>query len=176
MRANLVSILMVFALSTGGCVTTNQPPIPTVNHVDISKFVGSWYVIASIPTFLEKNAYNAVESYEQNLNGTINTTFTFHKGSFDGPLKTMRPTGFILDPSNAVWGMQIFWPIKSEYLIAYLDGDYSETIIARNARDHVWIMARKPQISEADYSRLVERAGALGYDIGKIQRVPQRWM
>lgn len=176
MRANLVSILMVFALFFGGCATMKQPPIPTVDHVDIDKFLGSWYIIASIPTFFEKNAYNAVESYEQNSDGTIKTTFTFHKGSFDGPLKTMRPTGFIRDSSNAVWGMRIFWPIRSEYLIAHLNGDYSEAIIARNARDHVWIMARKPQISEADYSRLVQHAGALGYDIAKIQRVPQRWM
>jgi apolipoprotein D and lipocalin family protein len=173
MRQQLATVFLLATLS--GCATMNRSPIHTVDHVDIGKFMGSWYVIGSIPTFFEKNAYNAVESYEQNPDGTIKTTFTYHKGSFDGPVKNMHPTGFIRDASNAVWGMRILWPFKSEYLIAYLSSDYSQTIIARNARDHIWIMAKTPTIADADYKGLVERAGAMGYDVARIERVPQRW-
>ena len=28
----------------------------TVNYVDLEKYMGDWYVIANIPTFIEKNA------------------------------------------------------------------------------------------------------------------------
>ena len=175
MRHLFATVMLASLLCTVGCASMNQTPIKTVDRVDIPKFMGSWYVIGSIPTVFEKNAYNAVESYEQNSDGTIRTTFTYHKGSFEGPVKTMKPTGFIRDASNANWGMRVLWPFKSEYLIAYLNEDYSQTIIARNSRDHVWIMAKKPQISDADYQRLVERAGAMGYDTAKIERVPQRW-
>ncbi len=153
-----------------------QPPIKTVPHVDLPRFMGDWYVIASIPTFIEKGAYNAVESYQMNPDGTIATTFTFHQDSFEGPLKVHKPKGFVVDTvSNARWGMQFIWPIKAEYLIAYLSEDYGETIIARNNRDYVWIMARKPQMNDSDYQRLVAAVVALGYDGAKIQRVPQRW-
>jgi apolipoprotein D and lipocalin family protein len=175
MRHLVAALALVSLVPVVGCAAMNQSPIPTVAHVDIPRFMGSWYVIASIPTYLEKNAYNAVESYEKNPEGTIKTTFTYHKGTFDGPLKTMTPTGFISDSSNAVWGMRLLWPFKSEYLIAYLNADYSQTIIARNARDHVWIMAKKRSISDAEYQGLVDRAGVMGYDIARIQRVPQRW-
>jgi apolipoprotein D and lipocalin family protein len=175
MRKLFASLCLTFVLATTSHAAMKQGPIETVDHVDIARFTGSWYVLGSIPTVFEKNAYNAVESYAQNPDGTIKTTFTYHKGAFDGPVKTMNPTGFIRDSSHAVWGMRIFWPFKSEYLIAYLNADYSQTIIARNARDHVWIMSKKPQISDADYQRLVERAGAMGYDVTKIQRVPQQW-
>ena len=175
MRKLFASLCLTFVLATTSHAAMKQGPIETVDHVDIARFTGSWYVLGSIPTVFEKNAYNAVESYAQNPDGTIKTTFTYHKGAFDGPVKTMNPTGFIRDSSNAVWGMRIFWPITSEYLIAYLNADYSQTIIARNARDHVWIMSKKPQISDADYRRLVERAGAMGYDVTKLQRVPQQW-
>jgi apolipoprotein D and lipocalin family protein len=138
--------------------------------------MGSWYVIASIPTFLEKDAYNAVESYRFERDGSIATTFTFHKGGFSGALKTMKPRGLVEDAmSNARWGMQFIWPIKAEYLIANLDVDYTETIIARNARDYVWIMARVPQVGELNYQRLVEAVGRMGYDTSKLVRVPQRW-
>ena len=69
------------------------PPIYTVDSVDIDRFMGDWYVIASIPTFIEKEAYNALESYRLSENGTIETTFSFNKGAFDGPLKVYRPLG-----------------------------------------------------------------------------------
>jgi apolipoprotein D and lipocalin family protein len=164
-----------FAFLLTSCADMPKEPVPTVAHVDLARFMGDWYVIASIPTFLEKHAYNAVESYRLDSDGTIATTFTFHKGSFDGPLKTMKPRGWVRDASNAVWGMQFIWPIKAEYLIAHLDDDYSATIIARSARDYVWIMARKPELAPGEYEALVADVGKMGYDTAKLQRVPQRW-
>jgi apolipoprotein D and lipocalin family protein len=77
--------------------------------------------------------------------------------------------------SNAVWGMQFVWPVKADYRIVYVSSDYSQTIIGRDARDYVWIMARTPQIREPDYQRLVEIIREQGYDVSRIERVPQSW-
>jgi apolipoprotein D and lipocalin family protein len=71
--------------------------------------------------------------------------------------------------------MQFLWPFKAEYLIAELDAGYRQTVIARNARDDVWIMARTPAIPAADYQRLLAGVAALGYDTGQIRTGPQRW-
>ena len=148
----------------------------TVDYVDLERFMGDWYVIANIPTFLEKNAYNAVETYELDDDGTIRTTCTFLKGGFDGEKKQYNPRGFITDTNtNATWGMRFIWPIKADYRIVYLDDDYTQTVIARQKRDFIWIMARTPDIPDEDYDRLVALAGSLGYDTGKIERVPQEW-
>jgi apolipoprotein D and lipocalin family protein len=163
------------ALVLMGCRTTQKEPVPTVPKVDLARYMGRWYVIASIPTFFEKNAYNATETYELKGDGTIGVTFKYSKGSFEGPVKTMSPHGFVRDGSNAVWGMRIFWPVKAEYRISYLDKDYSQVIIARTARDHVWMMARSPQVSADDYQKLEQKIGAMGYDVSKLQKVPQRW-
>ena len=153
-----------------------EDPITVVDEVDLERFMGDWYVIASIPTFLEKDIYNAVESYERNDDGTIATTFRFRKGGFDGPVKTYTPKGFVRDdPSNAVWGMQFIWPIKAEYLIIWLDEQYRHTVIGRNARDYVWIMAREPEMPEDEYRRIVEFLEREGYDISELRKVPQRW-
>ena len=76
--------------------------------------------------------------------------------------------------TNADWGMQFIWPIKAEYRIVHLAPDYSQTIIGRSQRDYLWIMARTPQISDSDLQALIAKAGALGYDTTKIQRVPQQ--
>jgi apolipoprotein D and lipocalin family protein len=65
----------------------------TVSYVDLERFMGDWYVVANIPTFLEKGAHNALEYYTLNSDGTIAATFRFNKDGFDGPVKTYRPTG-----------------------------------------------------------------------------------
>ncbi|MFO1427703.1 MAG: lipocalin family protein [Steroidobacteraceae bacterium] len=133
-------------------------------------------MIANIPTFIEKGAHNAIESYALDADGTIRTTFTFRAGAFDGPEKRYEPRGFVVPgTNNAVWGMRFVWPVKAEYVISWVDSQYSETIIARSARDYVWIMARTPTISEERYAALLARVRDYGYDVSQVRRVPQRW-
>jgi apolipoprotein D and lipocalin family protein len=66
--------------------------------------------------------------------------------------------------------MQFVWPIKADYRIVYLDDDYQQTIIGRNSRDYVWIMARTSTISKQDYSNLVNKVDSLGYDLDDLQK------
>ena len=167
-------LLAVFLLGFHAGCQSPMPPIATVPHVDLPRFMGPWYVIAHIPTFIEREAFDAIESYALAPDGTVATTFTFRAGAPAGPAKRYTPRGFVRDPVNkSTWGMQFIWPIKAEFLIAHLDADYSQTIIARNARDYVWIMARTPSIPEADLAAHVERLRGWGYDVDKLRRVPQ---
>ena len=176
MNRLLFSTLAIgIGLVLSACAST-PPTIPPVANVDLQRFMGDWYVIAHIPSFPEREAWNAVESYRLDDEGRIRTTFRFRKGSFDAPLKTMEPVGRVVPgTNNAVWDMQFMWPIQAEYVIVDLSADYSQTVIGRSKRDYLWIMARTPSIGEAAYAALVEKAKALGYDIGKLRKVPQQW-
>ena len=131
MRLLLPIKLALVSVLLGACAS-NYPEMETVDYVDLERFMGDWYVIANIPTFVEKGAHNAVENYALNPDGTVATTFTFRKDSFDGKLKTYTPKGFVQNTeTNALWGMQFIWPIKGDFRIVYLDDDYSQTIVAR---------------------------------------------
>ena len=170
--ATILTIMLVLTIAMG-CQT--MKPIHTVESVDLKRFMGDWYVIASIPTFIEKNAYNAVESYRLDQDGTVATTFTFNKGGMDGPVKKYTPRGFIKDKSsNAVWGMRFIWPFKAEYRIILLSEDYSTTVIGRTKRDYVWVMARTPAISDTEYTSILNFLQEQGYDIRKLKKVPHR--
>ena len=79
----------------------------------------------------------------------------------------------MLDPSGAIWGQQYVWPIKADYRISYVAADYSQTVITREKRDYVWIMARTPALPEAELQKLIALVGRQGYDTAKIERVPQ---
>jgi len=163
-------------LFLAGCQTPQHPPIALADPVDLPRFMGDWYVIANIPTFLEKGAHNAVENYRLDADGSIATTFTFRANAFDGPEKRYTPRGFVSEgQGNGVWGMQFIWPIKADFRIVYLTPDYGQTVIGREARDYVWIMARTPTIPEADYQTILTFLAEQGYDVSRIQGVPQRW-
>jgi apolipoprotein D and lipocalin family protein len=151
----------------------DRPPLELAASVDIPRFMGDWYVIAAIPTFLEKDAFGGKETYRLETDGTIATTFSFRAGALDGPLREYRSKGFVLGANGAVWGQQYVWPIKADYRISYVAADYSATVITREKRDYVWIMARTPTMDEAELRRLIAFAGAQGYDPAKIRRVPQ---
>ena len=163
--------LAVAIAMTTGCATQHAP-IDMASQVDLERFAGTWYVVGNIPTFIEKEAYNATEVYSSPDNGRIATTFTYNKGALDGPQKTWRPVAWVSEESNALWGMQFLWPFRAEYRILHVDADYQTTIVGRSARDYLWIMARTPHPDPADYASLVEIAVAQGYDANKIHKVP----
>ncbi len=60
-------------------------------------------------------------------------------------------------------------------LFVYLDQDYQKTIVGVPDRNNVWIMSREPQMSDAEYQRMLSFAVSLGYDVAKVKRVPHRW-
>jgi apolipoprotein D and lipocalin family protein len=168
-------ITLTGALLMAAC-SSSQPTLKTVEHVDLERFMGDWYVIANIPTFIEKGAHNAVESYRLDDDGTVATTFTFRKGAFDGDEKQYTPRGYVRNrQSNAEWDMQFIWPFKGDYRITYLADDYSQTVIGRDKRDYVWVMARTPGISDSDYQRLRAHVEQSGYDPNLLQKVQQQW-
>lgn len=151
-------------------------PLAPVASVDLDRFMGRWYVIAAIPSFPERDAYNAVETYTRRADGRVQTEFRYRRGSFEAGEKSMHPVGTVIPGThNAIWGMQFIWPIEAEYIIADLDPQYSHVIVARRKRDYVWVMARTPEIPAPLYENLKAKVAALGYDTAKLRVVPQRW-
>jgi apolipoprotein D and lipocalin family protein len=179
---NLLALLPALLLMA--CASTGQPPLQAIDRkVDLERFMGDWYVLASIPIhvplltmFSERDAHNGVESYRLNERGIIETTYTFRRGSFDGPVRTFRPRARVYnEETNAEWRMQFLWPFESAFLIIWLDDDYQRTIIGVPDRSYVWVMSRTPEIPEAGYQELVSYLEDVGYDTGALRRVPQRW-
>ena len=175
MKLSKTLLLACAVLLNANACASDLPPIKPVAHVDLPRFMGDWYVIAAIPTRFEKTAYNALEVYKLKPNGDVATSFHFRNGSFDGEKKDIHSTGIVKDGTgNAVWGVQVFWPMKAQYIVAYLKDDYSQVIVARDARDYTWVMARTPTVSDADYAALMAKVKALGYPLDKVRKVPQQ--
>lgn len=153
-----------------------RTPIQPVDHVDLSHYMGRWYVIGFIPTDYGKDATNMVETYRLMKNGDICTSLWFRNGGVQGEVKTKHDIASVKpDTGHAEWAVHVFWFIHAQYIVAWLAPDYSQVIVARDKRDYAWLMARKPHVSDADYQAMRKRVKAMGYDISKLRRVPQQW-
>jgi apolipoprotein D and lipocalin family protein len=170
-----LTVLMSFLLFS--CSATPSRPVKAVDFVDISRFMGKWYVIANIPTFIEKGAHNAVETYTWNSKeDRIDVKFEFKKDSFEGDKKIYYQKAFIHNKTtNSEWRIQMFWPLKFPYLVMDLAEDYSYTVIGVPNRSYIWIMAKTPNLPDETYQTILKRIKEQDYDLSLIQKVPQKW-
>jgi hypothetical protein len=104
------------ALLLAGCQSAT--PMETVPHVDLPRFMGPWYVIANIPTFVEKGAHNAVETYKLDADGTIATTFKHWREKLFANIESVRALGYP-DEFIRMW----------EFYFCYCEGGFAERAI-----------------------------------------------
>lgn len=169
--SNLVFLFMTFV----GCA--NMKYTKTVEYVELDRFMTKWYVIAGRLTFLEEGAHNAVEIYHFDENEKkINIDFSFYKNSFNGPLKKIPQTAWIVDnKSNAQWKVSPFWPLKFDYLVIALADDYSWTAIGVPNGKYLWIMSQNWNMDDDELDEILNKLKKLGYPANDVKRVPQKW-
>ncbi|MBT6175746.1 MAG: lipocalin family protein [Deltaproteobacteria bacterium] len=173
---HILSIIILLTVLPSGCIHFDRSAFQTVDSVNLEKFMGDWYVLANIPTSIEEGAVNAIESYAMREDGDIDITFKFYEDSVDGELQIYKPKGFIEDTkTNAEWKVQFLWPFKLAYLIIGLSDDHGYTIIAGPNHDYVWVMARSPALSDGVWEEINANLRRQGYDLSRVQRVPQIW-
>jgi len=153
-----------------------KPPLKTVSHVDLPRYMGDWYVIANIPYFAEKNCFDSIESYALRPDGKINNWFRCRKGSFEAPMeqKASAVATVVDKASNAIWTVHFFKIIGVKYEILDLDPNYQWVMVGHPSRRYGWIMARSRTLDEATYQKILQGTVSQGYDPAQFHKVPQR--
>lgn len=158
-----------------GCARAASPIAP-VTGIDLPRYMGRWYVIASIPTRYERGGHNPVETYALMPDGAICTWFRLRPDSFAAPVKLLHSRASVVPGSgNGEWQVHLFAFLHAQYLVGWLKPDYSQVMVVRDARDYLWYMARTPQVADAEYQAMLGRAATMGYDVARIVKAPQRW-
>ena len=153
-----------------GCQGTGaMDPINTVNELELQRFMGDWYVLADVATPFDKDAYEPTEHYVLKPDGMVDTTYRYQKGGATGDFKSRTMTARPNPENPSVWGMRLFWPFEADYRIAHIHPEYETTIVARNKRDFVWLMARTPTIDQSAFDELLAKVKSLGYTISDLR-------
>jgi apolipoprotein D and lipocalin family protein len=168
-------LLAILSSMLLGCASS-KPPIHTVEHVDLPRYMGDWFVIAEIPYFAEKNCFDSLEHYSLRPDGGIDNWFDCRKKSFDAPLKRVATSAVkVLDTrTNAAWRVRTFKVICVPYFVLDLDTDYQWVMVGHPSRRYGWIMARSKTLPDSTYEAILDRTRSQGYDPAKFEKVPQR--
>jgi len=172
-RLPILSLIAISALLLG--CASGGPPLRTVSHVDLPRYMGHWRVISEIPYFAERGGVDSVESYALLPDGTIYNWFVMRKGSFAAPETKFTAHAYVVNKqTNAEWRVKFLGGlISAPYLVLDLDPNYQWTVVGHPSRNYGWIMARAKTMPDPTYQAILKRLAGQGYDISRFQKVPQ---
>jgi len=165
--------------STGAAMTradtSPHPDVPrTVAHVDIQRYMGTWYEIANYPNMFQRGCTGTTATYALRPDGQVSVTNRCRKDSLSGPESVARARARVVDSStNAKLEVQFFWPFWGKYWVIDLDAEYRWAVVGHPARKYLWVLSRTPEMDPKLYAAIVQRIAAQGYDTTRIVRTVQ---
>lgn len=176
-RVGLLVILpLVFV---GACATTTTerlglPPLQTVPEVDLSRYLGTWYEIASYPQFFQRRCTGVTATYTLRDDGLINVENRCFKGSLEGREAVATGRARVPDPAeSAKLEVSFFGPFWGDYWVIDLGEDYEYAVVGNPGRDYLWILCRTPTMEDTVYQSILERLRANGYTLEELERSVQ---
>jgi apolipoprotein D and lipocalin family protein len=152
-----------------------MPELKTVEHVDVTKYMGTWYEIAKLPQKYENGLVGVTANYSLLANGKVGVLNKGYVNDFNGIEKTAKGTARVVDSTtNAKLKVSFFWPFSADYWILELGKEYEYAVVGEDSRKYLWILSRTPQMDEAVYNEVLKRVQAWGFDITKLEKNPQK--
>jgi len=170
MKKPLILSILIMSLFTQ---CTSQT-LETVAEVDLEKYAGTWYEIASFPQRFQKGCHCTTATYTKSDKDYIIVENRCRKDSVNGKESYIKGKAFI-DPGtgNAKLKVQFFWPFKGKYWIIDLADDYSYAVVGHPNRAYLWILSRTPKMDKNTYEEIVGRIKEKKFDISKLQKTVQ---
>jgi apolipoprotein D and lipocalin family protein len=168
-----LAVLFVFLTATSSRAAEKQP-LEVVDSVDLDRYLGRWYEIASYPMYFQKGCTATTADYSLREDGLIQVINSCRKGTLGGKLKQAKGKAKVVDTeTNAKLKVSFFGPFWGNYWIIDLDPDYQWAVVGGPKRKYLWILSRTPQMDKALYHEIVSRLPAKGYDPNRLNRTLQ---
>ena len=172
--AKLIGTLLATGCAGSTTERLHLPKLETVAHVDLPRYLGTWYEIANFPQSFQRGCTATTATYTLREDGDIDVLNRCRKGSLDGKEKAALGRARVVDrETNARLEVSFFRPFWGDYWIIDLADDYSYAVVGHPGRDYLWILARTPTLAEASYQAIVARLKVHGYETSRLVRTLQ---
>ena len=172
-----IPILCLFLLLSACATTTSRlglPPLQTVPSVDLKKYLGTWYEVASFPQSFQRGCTATTATYSLLEDGDVQVLNRCRLNSLDGEEKVATGRARLVDrQSNAKLEVSFFRPFWGDYWIIQLGPDYEYAVVGHPGRDYLWILSRTPAVDENVYAGIVVTLKADGYPLDRLVRTLQ---
>lgn len=152
-------------------VNSNAQTLKTVEFVDLTKYAGKWFEIASYSQRFQKGCHCTTAEYTPTDKGYIIVENRCNKDSVNGKQSYIKGKAFVVKNSgNAKLKVQFFWPFRGKYWIIDLAPDYSYAVVSHPNKKYLWILSRTPNMDEKTYNEILGRLVANGFDLTKLKK------
>lgn len=149
-------------------------PLKTVKHVEINRYLGTWFEIFRLPIKYEDVAARDITAtYSLNENGSIKVD----NRCIDKDGQPAQAVGEAkpVDASNARLTVS-FLPeylrwipyTKGDYWIIRLDDDYKMSLVGTPDRKYLWLLAREHDLAEDVRDDYMATARDQGFDLTQM--------
>lgn len=171
---NIYGMAVIAAMIFSGCAmfsSDTNAPLETVPSVDVKRYEGKWYEIASFPFSFQNGCTCTTAEYRLREDGVLSVINTCNK---EGEISQADGKAFVVEGSNnAKLRVQFFWPFRGDYWVIDLADDYSYAVVGVPNRKYCWILSRTKTMDEGIYAGIVERVRSKGFDVTNFNRTVQ---
>ncbi|MBD8525089.1 lipocalin family protein [Pseudomarimonas arenosa] len=165
-------LALLLMIGITACSSLPTRPAPAI-EIDLPRFMGTWYVIAHVPYWLEEGKLTARDVYRLREDGRIDNDYVF-KRRWDGPEHRWQGVSTVQPGSGgAHWQVQFVWPFKSDLHVLEVSADYQWALLSNPRRDLAWVFHRQAEVDEAELQDWLTRLSAYGVDPTELRRVEQ---
>ncbi|MCY1285535.1 Outer membrane lipoprotein Blc [compost metagenome] len=172
-----MTLALCAALALVGCANSGTGPVPpkTAEKVSLERYQGTWYELARLPMFFQRDCAQSEAHYSLQDDGKVAVLNRCRTA--DGQWKQAKGEVWpqVEGKADKLWVRFDNWAsslapalTKGDYWVLYLDDDYRLAVVGTPDHGNLWLLSRTPEVSPAVRDKLVEEARRRGYDTGKL--------
>ena len=152
--------------------------VPTVTVVDVPRYLGTWYEIATYPIFFQTLCARTTATYSPRDEGGLVVFNQCRNGGLEGDPFSFTGKALPVDDTFAKLEVSFFGDNGAPYWVIELDGQegdapYRWALVSDPTMDTLWILSRTPQLDDAMLQPLLERLEERGYDTEALSYTDQ---
>ncbi len=165
-----IIVTILFIVVRNGQAASGLPPLATVPHVDLTRYMGVWHEIARIDHSFQKGCIKSSATYTMLPDGEVEV-INRCVNEKDGRLREAKGRAWSVDPDgNARLKVSFFWPFRGDYWIIDLGKEYEYAVVGSPNRKYLWILARQPAMDDSVYKGILERLTSQGFSVEQLVR------
>lgn len=151
--SSLIGLCSVLSFSAFG-------DIATVASVDMSKYVGRWYVIQENPSDMRAGCFCSQHTLTAQEDKTFAVYNSCNLTKVDGPLFEIHGVASVDDAnSNAKLTIDFGSSMTGKYWVIALDKDYTWAVVSEPTGKGLFILSKTPTLADDKLAAAVAEAG-----------------
>ena len=165
----LACVLMVACASSEKTGTT----VTSVDHVDLQKYLGTWFEIGSFPMFFQRQCVaKSQANYTMEADGRIGV---HNQCQTNDGIDKANGVAVVVDGSkNAKLKVSFFGPFWADYWVVGLDPNYQWALVGNPNRKYLWLLSRTKTLPKEQLDAALSVARQQGFDLNNFHYTAQR--